>query len=89
MAGWSFSSVTKCFTKRVCHMSAVGSTRTFFSSKTAGTNWRPLIQPVTMPTMSLMLFFCATSQKKRKRRIISSSTPALFWSGLLFWRKAR
>ena len=64
-------------------MTASGSESTFRSSKTGGTNWRPLIHPVTIPTMRRIEFLCAMSQNARKRAIISGSTPASFGRGRL------
>ena len=64
-------------------MTASGSESTFRSSNTGGTNWRPLIQPVTTPTMSLIPFFCAMSQNARNLATISGSTPASLGSGRL------
>ena len=64
-------------------MTASGSESTLRSSKTGGTNWRPLIHPVTIPTIRRMPLFSDMSQNARKRSIMTGSTPASFGSGRL------
>ena len=63
IAGWFFKRRTRQRTNRTCHWMATGSVNTFNPSRPGGTNKRPLIQPVTKPTINFNPFRSARSAR--------------------------
>ncbi len=70
------SRVTNVRTILICHAMLVGSVRGSSAASAGGVNSRPLIQPVTRPTMSFRPCFSAKAHRTSKRPSISDETPA-------------